>query len=117
MKYKGYQGAVTYDDKAKIFHGEVLGLKDVITFQGTTVAELDKAFKDSIDDYLEFCEKKDRPPEKPFSGNLTLRLPPELHKEVTIEAKYRGISLNAFLAEVITKEVHMPKTSQKRGYR
>jgi predicted HicB family RNase H-like nuclease len=67
MKYKGYQGAVIYDDEAKIFHGEVIGVKDAITFQGKTVNELDQAFKDSIDDYLEFCEKKGRLPEKPFA--------------------------------------------------
>ena len=46
MKYKGYQGIVTYDEEAEIFHGEVLGLTDVITFQGKTVDELDQAFKD-----------------------------------------------------------------------
>ena len=109
MKYKGYQGTVTYDEKAKIFHGEVIGLKDVITFQGTSVDELEEAFTDSVDDYLEFCKKKARAPEKPFSGNLMLRIPPEIHKEVTVEAKYRGISLNAFLTEVIRKEIHKPK--------
>lgn len=114
MKYKGYQGTVTYDDEAKIFHGEVIGLKDMITFQGTTVDELEQAFKDSIDDYLEFCEKKGRAAEKPFSGNLMLRLPPDIHKEATIEAKYRGISLNAFLSEVISKEIHKPRTTQRR---
>ena len=96
MKYKGYQGTVTYDDEAKIFHGEVIGLKDVITFQGTSVEDLEQAFKDSIDDYVVFCKKKKRTPEKPFSGNLLLRVSPEIHKEATIEAKNRGISLNAF---------------------
>lgn len=114
MKYKGYQGTVTYDDEAKIFHGEVIGLKDMITFQGTSVNELEKAFKDSIDDYLEFCESKGRAAEKPFSGNLMLRIPPEIHKEVTIEAKYRGISLNAFLNEVISKEIHRPRIAQRK---
>lgn len=58
MKYKGYLSEVTYDAKAKIFHGEVLGLKDVITFQGTSVDELEKAFRDSIDDYRAWCEER-----------------------------------------------------------
>ena len=58
MKYKGYIGQVTYDDEAKLFHGEVIDLKDVITFQGTTVKELETAFKDSIDDYLAWCEER-----------------------------------------------------------
>lgn len=60
MKYKGYEGIVTFDEEAKLFHGDVIGIKDVITFQGTSVSELEKAFKDSVDDYLawkETCEK------------------------------------------------------------
>lgn len=65
MKYKGYFGHVEYDDEAKIFHGEVTQLKDIITFQGRTVAELKTAFKDSINDYLAWkirdrIEKKSR---------------------------------------------------------
>jgi predicted HicB family RNase H-like nuclease len=70
MKYKGYQGHVDYDDKAKLFHGEVVGLRDVITFQGTSVDELEQAFKDSVDEYLDFCKELGRAPEKPFSGKL-----------------------------------------------
>ncbi len=57
MRYKGYRGHAVYDSETKIFHGEVLGLKDVITFQGRTVNELEKAFKDSIDDYLAWCQE------------------------------------------------------------
>ena len=60
MKYKGYHGQVTYDEEAKLFHGEVSGLRDVITFQGTTVNELKQGFKDSIDEYLDFCKELGR---------------------------------------------------------
>ena len=70
MKYKGYIGHVTYDEDAKIFHGEVIGLKDVITFQGESVKELEQAFKDSINDYLEFCQERGENPEKTFSGSV-----------------------------------------------
>ena len=65
---KGRFGRVEYDDEAKIFHGEVVGLKDIITFQGRTVAELETAFKDSINDYLAWCKKRKEKPEKTFSG-------------------------------------------------
>jgi predicted HicB family RNase H-like nuclease len=69
MKYKSYEGIVTFDEQAKIFHGEVMNLeKDVVTFQGTSPDELEQAFKDSIDDYLEFCKKKNHLPEKPLSA-------------------------------------------------
>ncbi len=56
MKYKGHIGHVEYDDEAKIFHGEVFGLKDIITFQGKSVEELEQEFKNSIDDYLAWCK-------------------------------------------------------------
>jgi predicted HicB family RNase H-like nuclease len=66
MKYKGYHGHVTYDEEAKFFHAEVVGLRDVITFQGTAVEELEQAFKDSVDEYLDFYKELGRAPEKPF---------------------------------------------------
>lgn len=57
LKYKGYTGHAEFDDEVEVFHGEVPDLRDVITFQGTSVEELEKEFQDSVDDYLEFCEE------------------------------------------------------------
>lgn len=65
MDYKGYEAIVNYDEEAKIFSGEVINTKDVITFQGESVSELEKAFQDSVDDYLEFCESRNEESEKP----------------------------------------------------
>ncbi len=62
MKYKGYIGCLQYDDEAKLFHGEVIGLKDVITFQGIAVKELEQAFHDSVDDYLSRCKERGEKP-------------------------------------------------------
>lgn len=101
MKYKGYHGQVNYDEEAKLFHGEVVGLRDVITFQGTSVDELEQAFKDSIDEYLDFCQELGRAPEKPFSGKLILRLPPEVHERAAYEAKCSGQSLNNWIKQGI----------------
>ncbi len=58
MEYKGYVAEVEFDDKADVFHGEVINLRDVVTFEGETVDELRKAFQDSVDDYLEFCAER-----------------------------------------------------------
>lgn len=66
MKYKGYFGHVEYDDEAKIFHGEVIGLRDIITFQGKSVDELEQAFHDSVNDYLSWCKELGEKPEKTF---------------------------------------------------
>lgn len=97
LKYKNYTGHVEYDHEAKIFHGTVLGIKDVITFQGTTVEEIEQAFKDSVDDYLDFCKKLAQAPERPFSGKFHLRIPPELHSKLSIAASQNSESLNSYI--------------------
>lgn len=101
MKYKGYHGHVSYDEDAKLFHGEVVGLRDVVTFQGKSVDEIEQAFKDSVDEYLDFCKELGRTPEKPFSGKLILRLPEEIHQRAALEAKYQGMSLNSWIKQSI----------------
>jgi len=64
MTYKGYQSKVELDEEAGVFHGEVINVRDMITFQGTSVEELKRAFEDSVDDYLEFCASRGEDPEK-----------------------------------------------------
>ena len=86
MEYKSYLGNIEYDDQAEIFHGEVINTRDVITFQGSSVAELRKAFRDSVDDYLEFCAQRGEKPEKPFSGRFVTRISPDLHRNITVVA-------------------------------
>lgn len=99
LTYKGYTGHVEFDDEAGLFHGEVLDLRDVITFQGTSVEELEREFRDSVDDYLEFCEERGEEPDRPFSGRLMLRLPPQVHRDVYVRARQEGKSLNQWIAE------------------
>jgi len=101
MKYKGYEAVVEYDEEAHLFHGEVLHLRDVITFQGESVAELEQAFHDSIDDYLDFCAERGEEPEKSYSGKLILRLDPELHKTITYQARRSNKSINTWISEAL----------------
>ena len=105
LDYKGYRGRVEFDSEAKIFHGEVVGTRDVITFQGTSVQELEVAFRDSVDDYLEFCAERGEEPDKPFTGRLMVRLPPDLHRELYVEAQEEGKSLNRLIAERLKRAV------------
>jgi len=105
MIYRGYIGHVEFDDEADIFHGEVINTRDVITFQGKTVAKIKKAFHDSVEDYLEFCEERNETPEKPFSGKFNLRIDPELHKQVFIAAKQNKVSLNQWIADAIKHHI------------
>lgn len=97
MKYKGYTGVLEIDEEAGILFGEVIGLRDVITFQGETVEEARASFHESIDFYLKICAKQGKPPEKPFSGKFLVRIAPELHRALVTEASSRGVSLNALI--------------------
>ncbi len=103
IKYKGYLGKIEYDDEAKIFHGEVIGLKDVITFQGTSVEELEQAFQESIDDYLAWCKQREEEPEKPYSGKFNIRISPDLHAKLAAHAKTKHVSLNTYVTEALEK--------------
>lgn len=99
LEYRGYKGRVEFDDEAGVFHGEVVDTRDVITFGGTSVEELEQAFRDSVDDYLEFCSERDEEPDRPFSGRLMVRLPPHLHRRLYVDAKREGKSLNQLISE------------------
>lgn len=103
MEYKGYIGHVVYDDEAEIFHGDVINIRDVVTFQGTTVKEIKQAFHDSVDDYLAFCTALNQSPEKPFSGKFMLRIPPDLHRKAYESARKAGKSLNAWIADKLSE--------------
>jgi len=103
MTYKGYEALVQYDEDAETFHGEVMNLRDVITFQGASVAELKQAFADSVEDYLAFCKERGEEPEKPYSGQFVVRVDPPLHKALVVAAKRSGMSLNRWVATTLER--------------
>jgi predicted HicB family RNase H-like nuclease len=106
MSYKGYTAFVEFDTEAKIFHGEVADLSDVVTFQNTDAEQLEEEFHQSVDVYLTFCQETGRQPEKPFSGKFIVRIPKQLHQKAFLTAQHRKQSLNSFIARAIEKEVH-----------
>lgn len=106
MEYKGYIGKVEFDDEAGLFHGEIINLRDVITYEGESVQELRQAFQASIEDYLAFCAERGETPEKPFSGTFTVRVSPDLHRAIAVKAKLEDKSLNSWLGEVLSERVH-----------
>jgi predicted HicB family RNase H-like nuclease len=103
MEYKGYLARVEFDDAANVFHGEVINIRDVITFQGQSVDELHQALADSVEDYLAFCAERGEEPDQPFSGRFTLRLSPEQHRKVILAAAKVGQGLEIWAAEALTQ--------------
>lgn len=110
MEYKGYIAKVEFDDEAGLFHGQVLHTRDVITFQGTSVDKLRTAFRESVDDYLDFCASRNEQPEKPFSGKFLVRIDPELHRRVATAASLAGESLNTWVAQCFQRQANLEPT-------
>ena len=105
LTYNGYHGRFEYDEDADIFHGQVMNLTDVITFQGRSIDELKQALADSVEDYLEFCADEGKAPEKPYSGRFNVRLNPEVHQRIALEAARNGVSLNNWVAKILAESV------------
>ncbi len=103
MEYKGYLSRIEFDDEVNVFHGEVINIRDVITFQGKTVEELRKAFEDSVEDYLAFCAERGEEPDKPFSGRFTVLISPEQHRRVVLAAEKAGKGVETWVAETLAQ--------------
>ena len=103
MNYQGHQASVTFDEEVDILHGEVVNIRDVITFQGRSVDEIRTAFKDSADEYLKFCAELGEEPDKPFSGRIALRIPSALHRTASSATRVEGKSLSWWLTEAVTR--------------
>lgn len=103
LTHQGYLATIELDEEAGLFHGEVVNTRDVPTFQGRTLDELRAAFADTIADYVAWCRERGKEPERPYSGNFTVRLSPELHRRVAAAAARNGKSVNAFVAEALER--------------
>jgi len=105
LKYKGFIGSVHFASEDRVFYGKVEGVNDLITFEGSTVDELEKGFQYMVNEHIKDCEKNNTPLEKSYKGNLNIRLSPELHKKAAYNASIRGISLNQYINNAVKNEI------------
>ena len=103
MTYRGYSARVEFDAEDRIFVGHLAGVRDIVGFHGVSVAELEAAFHEAVDDYLAACKKLGQEPNKPFSGRVMLRLPPEVHARASARATVEGVSFNQWAAKVLER--------------
>jgi predicted HicB family RNase H-like nuclease len=103
MNYNGYAARIEYDDADGIFYGRIAGIRDGVTFHADNVSDLRAAFHEAVDDYIETCTKIGKEPQKPYSGNLMLRVDPAVHSKVAMAAELAGKSLNQWGAEVLSE--------------
>jgi predicted HicB family RNase H-like nuclease len=101
MHYKGYDGSVLYSAEERLLHGKIVGIRDVVIYDGADIPTLEKNFRGAVDEYLDFCQVEGRMPNKPFKGSFNVRLRPELHMKAAMYAEERDMKLNAFINEAI----------------
>ena len=103
LTYNGYAAHIEFDAEDRLFVGRLAGIVDIVTFHGESVTELEQAFQAAVDDYLLMSGKLGRKPQKPCSGKLMLRIPPEVHAHAVMMAEAHGKSLNQWAADVLAK--------------
>jgi predicted HicB family RNase H-like nuclease len=103
MTHRGYAARIEYSEDDGCFVGHIAGIRDRVGFHGDSVADLRAAFADAVDDYLETCAAVGRAPQKPYSGNLMLRIPPETHAALAIAAEVSGKSINQWASEALER--------------
>ena len=101
LRYKGYTGVFGLEEGDEALFGLVLGIQDVISFSGRDVEELTTSFHGSVEDYLNWCAERGKPPQRPYSGKLTVRIEPDLHRQAAVQAQAAGKSLNQWVGEII----------------
>lgn len=107
MTYKGYLGSVAYSEKDQVFFGKIEGINGLVNFEGESVKELTEAFHEAVDDYLAYCEDEGIEPDKSYSGVLNVRLTPAIHRQIAMLAQKAGMSINAFICQVLAKEAEL----------
>ena len=105
MKHRGYCAHVEFDQEDKILVGRVVGIRDGINFHGESAQEVETAFIESVDNYLAACEELGQKPEKPYSGKISLRVPPEIHAAVATRAEAAGDSVNHWITETLEEKI------------
>ncbi len=121
LNYQDYTATITYSAEDEVFFGKVIGLNDLILFEGTSVAELKQAFAEAIEDYLTTCKNLGKSPDKAYKGSFNVRVPASLHKRAALVASQHHVTLNDFvktaLAYAVDNELPMAFSEEQTGYK
>lgn len=101
LKYKGYSANIHFSSQDDVFYGKILGINDLIMFEGNSVKDLKKAFKEAVDDYLKTCKQLNKTPDKTYKGVFNVRISSRLHKQAALIAAVKNVTLNDFVKYAI----------------
>jgi predicted HicB family RNase H-like nuclease len=116
LEHKDFHGTVHFSNEDAVFYGKISGINDLITFEGASVKELQRAFKEAVEDYISICEKEKIPVLKSMKGSFNVRISPDLHQKAAIVSSKQGISLNQFVQKAIESSLlGMSNTIKKKA--
>ena len=101
LQYKGYDGSVEYSAEDRLLHGRLLGIRDVIVYEGSDVDSLETNFRAAVNEYLAFCAEEGKTPDQPFKGSFNIRVGPDLHKQAALFAEEHNQKLNAVVSRAL----------------
>lgn len=106
MKYRGYYGTVEYSLEDEVLYGKVVGINGLLSYEGSTIKELEDDFHGVIDEYIEDCKTQGITPQRSYKGTFNVRITPELHRDLAIEAERKGETLNKMVGEALSEYLH-----------
>ncbi len=101
LEYRGYDGSVLYSAEDRVLHGRILGIRDMVSFEGTDVKSLQRNFKAAVDEYLAFCKAEGKTPDVPFKGSFNIRISQDLHQQAALYAEEHDLKLNAVVQQAL----------------
>lgn len=101
MEYKEYFGTVEYSDTDNVLFGKVIGIDSLVSYEGSSIAELRTDFERAVDDYLEMCADEGIQSDKPYKGSINVTISPELHRSLALYSAAHNQSLSASVEAAI----------------
>ncbi len=105
LKYRGYTTVIEFSAEDRLLYGKIEDICDLVNFSGENAAEIEQAFHEAVDDYLDFCKEVGKEPEKPYKGSFNVRISPELHRTAVVRARESGLTLNRFVETALREKV------------
>lgn len=106
LEYRGYHTKIEYDSEDMILYGKIEGIKDLVTFESDSIKLIAEEFHDAVDDYLDYCDRIGKAPDKEFKGSFNVRVTPQIHRDAFIKASKEGISLNSYITRTLEKDLY-----------
>lgn len=110
LKYKAYNGSVEYSAQDRVLHGKILGIRDMVTFEGADVNLLESNFQAAVDEYLQLCKEAGKVPPRPYSGAFNVRTGAALHRRAALYAEQHHLKLNSVVKQAL--EEHLERAGQ-----